>query len=60
MTVDDEYPIYTEEQLEQANKEAERIGINIDVFVQKRLGIALGTMNRAAMTKLIELLKGVS
>jgi phage recombination protein Bet len=60
LIADDEYPAYTAGQLKEADEQAARIGINLAVFVMKRLQVNLGDLNKAAMGKLIELLKGVS
>lgn len=54
------YEKHTKAQLDKANAEAARIGINLAVFVQKRLGVDVGALNEQAMDKLLELLKGVS
>lgn len=60
LTADESHEKYSDEQFKKANEEASRIGINLGVFVQKRLKADVGTLNHAAMEKLLELLKGVS
>ena len=51
---------HTAAQMDAAKHESERLSINLGVFVKKRLDVEVGDLNKPAMEKLLELLKGVS
>lgn len=60
LTIADGYDGYTKAERDKADAEAQRIGINLKIFVQKRLGADVDELNAVAMGRLLELLKAVS
>lgn len=60
LTKADGFAEHSDEQMETAKAESQRVGINLKSFVTKRLGVDVEELNSIAMGQLIVLLKGVS